>query len=361
MKRIYIVSCLILFCLSISAQHRESEDILKKLQWNDEMLNIFIDTRVDLQSQFEGGDLDNAGFKGQTIRIWLAGEVMPGIRYRVRHRLNKAQDPLIRDNYSSATDQAWIAFDLKDWTITVGKQSMQLGTFEYDYNGADLYLSTMVNGDFDMYKTGVNVAYEVAGQTLNLQVVNSDAPQFASEEYKKKAFAANFLWAGSLFDKKLRTRWGYGLLQHDKSEFYNWLTLGVQVNLRKFITELDYFMGDRNIDYGSVVGDNELGLRLVHDQSAALTLRYCPGKWHFSVKGVWNLRHDKNDDRDAYNGTGTQAAVEYYPFTKDLMKDLRFHMAYVYNKTEFKGRFSSLADKDVRTILMGTRWLFKAK
>lgn len=362
MRRIYFIAGLVFLCFGLSAQHRESEDILKKLQWNDEMLNILIDTRADLQSQFQGSDLDNVGFRGQTFRIWLAGEIIPGIRYRVRHRFNKPQSPLVRDNYSSATDHAWLAFDIhKAWTITVGKQSMQLGTFEYDYNGADIYLSTMVNGDIDLYKTGVDVAYKVAGQTFHLQVVNSDAPQFASEEYKNKAFTANFLWAGALFDNKLKTRWGYGLMQHDKSKFYSWLTLGVQLNVRKFVAEIDYYLGDRNMDYGSIVDNSELGLRFVRDQSAALNLRYCPDKWHFSVKGVWNLRYDKDDDRDAYDGLGAQAAAEYYPFTKELVKDLRFHIAYVYSSTDFKGQFATLANKDVHTLLVGTRWLFKAK
>jgi hypothetical protein len=312
MRKVCVVICLIFWAWGISAQYRESEDILKKLQWDDEMLNILIDTRIDLQSEFEDGGLDNAGFKGQTIRIWLAGKIIPGVSYRIRHRLNKSQDPLARDNYSSATDMAWIALDVKDWTFTIGRQPMQFGTFEYDYNGADLYLPTMVCGDIDLYKTGVNVAYHISDQIFNLQVVNSDAPQFATEEYAKKAFSANFMWAGSLFDKKLKTRWGYGLLQHDKSEFYNWLTLGLQLNFQNFITELEYYLGDRNINYGSVVDNSELGVRFVHDQSAALNLRYAPDKFHFLVKGTWNLRHDNDDDRDVYGITGAQAAVEYY-------------------------------------------------
>jgi hypothetical protein len=41
------------------------------------MLNILIDTRVDLQSWFKDGDVDNTGFKGQIFRIWLAGEIFP--------------------------------------------------------------------------------------------------------------------------------------------------------------------------------------------------------------------------------------------------------------------------------------------
>jgi len=362
MKKLYFLTTLLLVSLNVFSQHRESENILEKLLWDDTMLNIMIDTRVDLQTVIDNGEVDNAGFRGQTFRLWLAGEIIPGIRYRVRHRFNKPQEPLIRDNYASATDQAWLAFDIgKKWTLTVGKQSMQLGTFEYDYNGADIYQSTMVNGDIDMYKTGLNAAFKFAGQVMNLQVVNSDATQFATEDYKNKAFSVNVLWEGHLFRDMLKTRWGYGAFQHSKTKFYHWLTLGTQLNIGKFTTELDYFLGSRNMDYGSMVGIDELGLRYVKDQSAALNLKYNLGKWRPFVKGTWNLRHDKELDRDAYSSMSVQAALEFYPFDNKYIKDLRFHAAYVYTNTDFKGDFSNLSNKDTHTILVGTRWLFKAK
>lgn len=361
MKKVLGIVCLLLFALSAFAQHRESENILEKLIWDDKMLNIMIDTRVDLQTEFDKDKLENASFRGQTFRVWFAGEIIPGIRYRVRHRFNKPQTPLIRDNYSSATDQAWLAFDIKDWTITVGKQSMQLGTFEYDYNGADIYLSTMVNGDIDLYKTGINVAYRFAGQVMNLQVVNSDAPQFASDKYKNKAFAMNILWEGDLFEKVLKTRWGYGVFQHSKKKFYNWITLGTQLNLGDFTTELDYFSGNRNMDYGSVVDSTDLGLRYVHDRSVALNMKYNFGRWKPSVKGVWNQRHDKIYDNDVYISKGLEAVLEYYPFTNSLIKDLRFHVAYVYTNMDFQGEFDQLKNQDTHILLAGTRWLFKAK
>ncbi|MDL2212533.1 OprO/OprP family phosphate-selective porin [Bacteroides sp. OttesenSCG-928-J23] len=361
-KIICALACTIVLSIKVQAQHRESENFLEKLIWNQEMLNIMVDTRIDFQTEFGAGELDYAGFRGQTFRVWLVGEIIPGIRYRVRHRFNKPQTPFIRDNYSGATDQAWLAFDIgKKWTITAGKQSMQLGTFEYDYNGADLYQTTMVNGDIDIYKTGINVAYKFSGQTINLQVVNSDAPQFANSEYKNKAFAINTLWVGSLFDNTLRTRWGYGIFQHSKSKFYNWLTLGTQLNLGEFTTEVDYFLGSRNMDYGTIVSDTELGSRYVQDQSVALNLKYNLGRWKPFIKGTWNQRHDKVFASNAYESMGVEAALEFYPFTREVIKDLRFHVAYAYLNTDFQGEFASLKNNNIHTVLVGTRWLFKVK
>jgi len=361
MKKLYIIIGALFLSLGAFAQHKESQNILDKLLWDDKMLNIMLDTRVDFQTTFNGSDLDEASFRGQTFKLWIAGEVIPGIRYRVRQRLNKPQTPL-REGYSAATDQAWVAFDLgQKWTFTVGKQSVQFGTFEYDYNPADIYQPTMAFDDLDAYKTGVNVAYKFLGQTMNVQVVNSDAPQFASDAYKKKALAVNVLWEGHLLDGKLNTRWGYGAFQHSKSKFYNWMTVGTQLNLGKFTTELDYYLGNRDMDYSSVVEQEDLGSRYVKDQSVSLNFKYDFGKWKPFIKGTWNQRHDKAFDSNAYESLGIQAVMEFYPFTNNLLKDLRFHAMYAYGNTDFQGEFADMHNKDTHTLLVGTRWLFKVK
>ncbi|MFV0329410.1 MAG: porin [Dysgonomonas sp.] len=361
MKKLYIMLGALFLSLGAFAQHKESQNILDKLLWDDKMLNIMLDTRVDFQTTFNNGDLDEATFRGQTVKIWLVGEIIPGIRYRVRHRLNKPQAPL-REGYSAATDQAWLAFDLgTKWTITAGKQSVQFGTFEYDYNPADIYQPTMAFDDLDAYKTGVNFAYKFLGQTMNLQVVNSDAPQFASDDYKNKALAINVLWEGNLFKDVLKTRWGYGVFQHSKTKFYHWLTAGTQLNVGKFTTELDYYFGNRNMDYSSLVEDVDLGIRYVRDQSVSLNFKYDFGKCKPFIKGTWNQRHDKEFDSNAYESMGIQAVMEFYPFTNSLAKDLRFHAMYAYSNTNFEGEFAGLHNKDTHSLLVGTRWLFKAK
>lgn len=364
MKNIYILLAALFTIINLSAQENEKESdmkkILDKLIWDDEMLNIKLDYRVDYQAAFRNGDTQEASFRGQTFKIWLVGEIVPGIRYRVRHRLNKPQSPL-REGYSSATDQAWVAFDAgSKWTFTVGKQSVQFGTYEYDYNPADIYVPTMCFDDLDAYKTGVNVAYRFAGQTMNVQVINSDAPQFASEAYKNKAVAVNLLWEGNLFKDVLQTRWGYGAFQHNGKKFYNWLTVGTQLNIDRFTTELDYYIGNRDIDYGYRVEKDDLGERYVRDQSLSLNLKYNFGKWRPFIKGTWNQRFDKEYDCTAYHTAGIQAVMEYFPFG-GIVKDLRFHAMYAYNTTHFARRFKPMNNVDENSVLVGMRWLFKVK
>lgn len=364
MKKLFLLLLLPLFAGVASAQYRDSESLLDKLKWNDEMLNIMLDMRFDTQYKTGLEDGREFGFKGQTLKLWLEGEIIPGIRYRVRHRLNKNQDSM-RDNLSGATDHAWVAFDFgrnKQWTIMAGKQSVQLGTFEYDYNPADIYQGTMVFDDFDGYKVGVNAAYRFMGQTVNLQVFNSDHSQFASEEYKNKAVGGSVLWEGSLFSDVVKTRWAYTLLQHSGHKAYSWITAGVQLNTGILTTELDYYFGDRNIDYTSVIRADDSKLSFVRDQSASANFKLNLGKWHPFIKGTWNNRRDKDLGSDAYTNWGVQAAVEFYPFLgHKLVDDLRFHVAYAYNDTDFKGEWSAMKNRDQHMIIAGMRWLFKVK
>ncbi|MCD8187016.1 MAG: OprO/OprP family phosphate-selective porin [Rikenellaceae bacterium] len=360
-KKISLTLCALWMACGLFCQHRESQDLLKKLIWNEKKLNIMLDTRFDLDTRITGGDVDFFSFNGQTLKIWFVGEIYPGIRYRVRHRLNRSQTPSERDNLGGATDHAWIAFDLGSrWTLTAGKQSVQLGTYEFDYNPADVYLSTMVNDDFDGYQIGLDAAYRVEGQTIHLQLVNAGSPQFADERRRDKAMAGTVLWEGSLIGGALKTRWAYSAFQHSAHRFYQWLTLGTQVNVSSFTAELDYYLGNRMIDYSSLVGLPDEN-RYVQDQSAALNLKYAADRWHPSLKATWNQRYDQWCDRTAYESWGVQGAVEFYPFRQEVLKDLRFHLVYSYSQTDFKNRFSSLDSVDTHTILVGLRWLFKVK
>ncbi|HCC52917.1 MAG TPA: hypothetical protein DEQ30_13390, partial [Porphyromonadaceae bacterium] len=236
-----------------------------------------------------------------------------------------------------------------------------LGTFEFNYSGADVYLGTMVNNDFDTYQLGVDAAWTFGGQTLHFQVVNSDSEQFAATDYQSKAFGGAILWEGDLFQGVLKTRWGYSAFQHTKTKFYQWLTAGVQLNLGGFKAELDYYLGDRTMDYSTTVGLAAADPRYVHDHAASLSVEHTFGKWRPFVKAVWSERYDKDFGSAVYATSGIQTVAEYYPFRREALKDLRFHAAWMYSRTDFRGPYAGMASRNDHTFLAGMRWLFKVK
>ena len=361
MRRILLAAILTMLPLAAVCQYRDSENLRERLKWDDEKLHIMLDTRFDLRYDNIAGE-DNVGFKGQSLRLWLEGEIIPGIRYRLRHRLNKSQAPL-SDGLADATDHAWVAFDIgrsKQWTITVGKQLVQLGTYEYEYNPADNYVSTAVNADFDSHQIGLNTAYRFLGQTVNLQVFNAGSGQFATEDYRKKALGGSMLWQGSFFSGILNTRTGYTVLQHSADRFYGWFSTGWQIRAGGFTAEADYYAGDRDMDYSGTVG--EAGIHPVRDRYVALGIKYGTGKWRPFIKGVYDNRYDRGQKNEVYDNFGIQAALEYYPFTgHKYVADLRFHVAYGYTYTSFNKTLNNVPDKAQHMLLLGVRWFFTAK
>lgn len=359
MKKTLFLLILLSVALRASAFAQESES--EQGERNNDKLHIRLDTRFDLKYMTDARQ-DVFQFQAQALKLCLDGEITPGIRYKLVHRLNVSQ-AIGSDGLSKATDQMWFAFDLgkrRDWTLTVGKQPVQLGSFEYEYNPADNYLSTRANATFDCYQIGVNVAYRFWGQTLNLQLFNSGRPQFAESRYENKAIAGSLLWAGSFLQGTLNTRLAYTALQHSSTRLYSWVTTGLQVNAGAFTSEMDYYIGTYNVLYDEISPD--WGRREARDQSASVNLRYRVGKWCPIVKGVWDRRRDREFDSDALQSFGVQAAVEFYPFQgRRYLSDLRFHLVYNYVTTDYMGSFRTTPGVDRHTVLCGIRWLFTAK
>lgn len=357
-----ILMVLLTLCSAMGyAQHREGDDLVKKLQIKDPF-NVMVDTRFDLHYIFDNGKTTNKSFYGDILKVSLLGSITPKIQYTLRQKLNSDQIVNSRDGLSSSTDQAWISFQFApQWNVKVGMQTIQFGTFEYNYNSADVYTPTTIFNDLTSSAIGVNLAYQWNNQVFNAQVVNSPYSEFSDQKDKDKTFAYNFLWVGDLFDGVYKTRWGYGLFEHTDSQYYNWFTIGNQINVGKFTTELDYYIGDRQMDYNSIVSMAPAELRLVEDQAVSAKFEYNFGKWRPFVKGVYSKRYDKELAAAAYDVRGIEAVMECYPFKSELLQNLRFHAAYSYTATDFKNNYAAIPTKNENKVLVGVRWLFQVK
>lgn len=366
MKKTLAVAAALLVC-GVSGAQTTNPTLIETLSENetllgkrDSRLKIDLDTRLDFKYA-EGNDPEYSNFNLQNMRLIVTGEIVPGIRYRWRQRLNKptTANP---DGSGQATDHIWVAFDLgrrKDWTITAGKQFLQLGTYEFNYNGADTYLNTQVNSDFENTRIGIDAAYRFLGQTLHLQFMNAGG-QMTDDGHSTRGLAAAAMWEGSLFEGAIGTRVGYAAFQHNSSKIYQWLTAGLQFNIGILTTEFDFYRGERMMDYSSEVVVRT-GRHHIRDMSGAANFKLNLGDWQPSIKGVWDRRKDKELNTDAYDNLGIQALLEYYPFGKGLLKDLRFHATYYYKHTDFEGTFRNIENEKLHVALIGMRWIIPIK
>lgn len=329
---------------------------MKEFQNNNKLLNIKLDTRYDYSLKTENGNLEQNSFRQGALKVLVSGEIIPSVRYSLRQRLNKAQT-VQRDNNSLATDWAYMEFDANKFTFRVGKQIVLYGSIENDYNPTDLYSTTMCYDELIAYASGINIAYHLKKQTLNLQVTNVDESQFTDQKYANKAYAIILLWEGNLFNGLFKTRYSYGAFQHDKNTFYNWWIFGNQIIIDDLSIELDGYFGEKLMDYSASVNINDLGQREVHDKSIDVNVKYKFNKFVPQIKCIWDERKDKVMNA-SYTNRVIQGGVEYYPFGGPL-KNLRFHSIYSFTNTSFHGKYKYLTDKNQNSVIIGGRWLFR--
>ena len=97
---------------------------------------------------------------------------------------------------------------------------------------------------------------------LQLQVLNSRTETFDelygpqpdfTESKAPLAFVGN--WRGSLFDGKVKTIWSYSLFTEAENTFMNYIALGTEVNLGKFVLAYDYKWSNEQIDRTGIISE----------------------------------------------------------------------------------------------------------
>lgn len=321
--------------------------------FNKEKHAIKLDLRIDFDGSINNQEKNSAAFKATTFRVVLEGDFSPKLGYLIRQRLNKSGS-VSKDNFLAATDYAMLIYrPNQHWRIEAGKQIVQLGTFEYNYNTSTLYFFSQPNNLIQAYETGIRAAYTVANQEFNLQITDARAPQFAAPDYDY-AFNYAAMWAGSFFNGTFNTRYGYMISNVDKDKTTQWITIGNQLILGSSTLELEYMNGA----YYQPATWNENTLFMANDQTAIASYKLFFGKnnrWAFGVKGMWDKRRDKDLSRTVYNKYTASTLLEYYPLGGDK---LNVHLAYAFCRTNYNKAITGYNPNNQNRILTGFRWFF---
>ncbi|MTG98505.1 MULTISPECIES: porin [Myroides] len=312
--------------------------------------NLYLDTRYDYKNVFTPTQTELSQFQVNQTRIYLTTKLFNKVDFNFRYSFNAKES-------KDALEFAFLEYHINDnWAISAGKLFTNWGSFDIDYNGAELYMYTIVTNDIEVYSPGVNFMYYMNKHKFTFQI-SSPTEVFTTPEYKNKAYSYMLLWEGKLFNDKLRTRYGYSLMQHDSSKYYNWATIGNQLHLGKWIFESDWIYGTRNLNYSDLVNIEDIGVSEVRDNSFALSAKYKINKFVPYIRGIYNKRKDLTNNY-AYSQVNLQAALEYYPLQdQNLFKDLRLFTAYIYQNQSFERELSHLSDQHENQIVAGIRWL----
>ena len=316
------------------------EKKIAALDQKNDSFNFYLNLQNSANVYLNGSDYEGIDFKTNQMRLEMRGEVVKGIRYRVRHRMNRGTSAEGLDNLSRATDIASISIDVaKNFTITGGKQCTAFGGYEFDLNPIDIYQYSDMIDYMDNFLTGVDFAYQVKGQEFRFQVVNSRNDYMDNiydglngVEASKNALGYTLNWNGNLFDGKVQTRWSYSLFEDAKDMNTNYIALGTQVKLgKKAQLQFDWMNSREDIDRKGIVSDmmNSNGgeyvraTDVVYNSFVAKVDYRLNNKFNMFVKGMYETatndgNTDENLNDEFRTSYGYMTGLEYHPIADGL-------------------------------------------
>ena len=314
-------------------------------------MSMIANMQFGLRNEFFNGEYVQTRFRNEQFRLEIRGKVHDKVYFRFRDRYTRAQTSESVDNLSRSVDLAYIRVDATDkFSISAGKLCADWGGFEFDYNPIDIYEYSDIIEYADNFLTGVGASYQAnSNHQFTVQVLDSRTKTFDelygqqpnfTESKTPLAFVAN--WRGSLFDGKVKTIWSYSLFNEAENANMNYIALGTELTLGKFVVAYDYQWSDEQLDRTHIVSD------VVPDSlyPYALAKTNYVGHWvhlHYRISpkinialfGMLDVAEWKNSFNDPENLTGEEhirdawgyiPVIEYYPYP-DL--NLRFFANWV--------------------------------
>lgn len=276
------------------------------------ILRLGVQARVDYQYDRTEGHTDNSqsGFRGKYLIIRADGEIVKGLTYSWRQRLNKLHKD---QSFFDATDWVYLDYAFRGWHFQAGKEVVAIGGFEYDRAPIDLYSCSVFWNNIPCYDLGVSAGYDVSrNDRLTFQVTQS--PFFTSEN--RNMYAYNLMWNGhhGFFD----AIYSINMIEYLKGQYINYIALGNRFSYDNFSLELDFM---NRAASGQTF--------LFKDFSVMGELSWTPNThWRVFGKMTYDINHS-GTDKDFTVADGTKltmagAGFEYFPLRKGR-HTLRIH------------------------------------
>lgn len=322
------------------------------------------------------GKLDEAAFKLNRMRLEILGTFSERFSYHFRQSFNKYSNPYSLDNLSSSVEYALVKWDIsKLFSLTAGKQVVDLGGYEYYVNAIKVREFSDFNNNINCYQAGVTGTFNFSPtQELNLQVLNNRSgsdedvyPFGLPEEIKKTKvpLLTTVNWNGLFFNQILELRYAasWGQLAKKKNLYY--LTAGNIVKTGLVTAYVDLMYSREGIDSKGVLsnmGNPELFTPSTAQNVSYFTIiadfdyRIHPN-WNIYVKGAYetssiyktNGIYEKGLYRKTWNA---QACLEYFPMKNSELL-IFLHLLYKGNQLTRHSKAIGATCPDTQRISLG--------
>ena len=206
-------------------------------------------------------------------------------------------------------DWAYLTATLGNFSLSLGKQPMAFGGFEFDAYDFEShsFIATSTWNNLQVYQWGAKLGWADEEETTSFSAQVTTSP-FGERPFSSKLFNYAFEWRGE-FDT-FHTIWAVNAIQRDVKDFLPVVTLGTQYDLNdSFTAGLDVF---------SCVGDEEN--MVMNGLTMVPSLAFHPSE-AFEIKARLGGEIAKNGNKDLVAG------LDGFWFPVEDNENLRLHFA----------------------------------
>lgn len=312
--------------------------------------HLTTDVRVDWQNTWRDGhtENDNSGFEGKYFIFRVDGEIVPGLTYSWRQRLNKMHGDA---TFFDATDWIYLDYAMERFNFSAGKQVVAIGGWEYDCYPVNIYSGSVFWNNISCYQLGVQAGFRPdRGSQLSLQITQS--PFHTSQD--RNLYGYNLFWNGhyGIF----HALWSANMMQYSQGKYISYLSLGNRFDIGNVQIELDVM--NRAASHQTFLGK---------DMTVVGQVAWCPNPaWRLHGKYTYDVNHSGTGvDLCVLDGTELNmigGGVEFYPL-RQRRTNLRLHANCFYSWGK-NGNAADIMQSKTTILDMGITWtmdLFSVK
>ena len=248
---------------------------------------------------FTEGSLDEAAFKINRVRLEILGSFSKEFNWHFRQSFNKYSNPHALDNLSSSIEYAYVNWKPSEkFNLTVGKQFVAMGGYEYYLNSNKIREFSEFNDYVAAYQAGVSAAFNLTpSQELVLQVTNfrsgedKDMYVYGRPEGVAKAKApllSSLNWNGSYADNTVRFRYAASWGQQAEKKNIMYLTAANIYEKGPTLLYLDVMYSRQGLDNHCIISDMQGAM--VENPVTAQHTEYLAviGNFDYRIHRNWN-------------------------------------------------------------------------
>lgn len=386
MRKLILIVCLVLVVLPARSQEEalitpndSIRSLLQRLLPNVDpglSAHMNLEFYTSAAAYFTEGDLDEAAFKINRVRMEILGSFSKDFSWHFRQSFNKYSNPHALDNLSSSIEYAYVNWKLSPrLDITVGKQFLPLGGHEYNVNGIKIREFSEFNNNVSCYQAGIGMTYTFSPtQELSFKLLNNrngkdeDMYAYGLPDGVKKAkvpIISALAWNGYFADNALLLRYGTAWGQQAGGRNILYLTAGHTWKKGPLLAYLDAMYSRQGLDAHGVLTDMQgqaVAIPVTAQNSEYFTLignvdyRIHPN-WNVYVKGAYETagiyRSNGLFEQGKYHTTwNLQACVEYFPMRNSELK-IFAHLLYKGRQLTDRARLLGASLSDTQRISLG--------